>query len=254
MAIMKSIFKLFVFATLLMFCGNVNAQSLLGKLKDTVKKTVNSVASSDNSKSTEEPTEDSATDEAKKTIQWDQIPVYSAQLCNVTDQNGNLVKNADGTQQVRVFLVDQFGNKRSVEAVQAQHKKLSELTTKITAKIGGGAAVGAVTGLLSGKKAKGAAVGAVAGAAVGTLASIGDIKEVKKIKKSLKQQEELIETYAQNFTSEGEPINASADVTSIKGLDLSSDNALSMSAADIKKAVSDASFTTTDDSAWDIDI
>lgn len=251
---MKSVFKLFAFATLLMFCGNANAQGFLGKLKDKVKKTVDNVTSMDNSKSTAKKTEATNTDDAKKTIQWNQIPVYTAQLCNVTDQNGNLVKNADGTQQVRVFLVDQFGNKRSVEAVQAQHKKLSELTTKIVAKIGGGTAIGVATGLLSGKKAKDAAIGGVAGAAAGTLASIDDIQEAKKIKKSLKQQEELIETYAQNFTSEGEPINASADVTSIKGLDLSSDNALSMSAADIKKAVSDASFTTTDDSAWDIDI
>lgn len=186
---------------------------------------------------------DTAAVDSVKSIKWDAIPVYTAQKVVATDANGQPLLNEDGTQQYYVFLVDQFGNKRSAEAVKAQQKKLNEAVMMILAKVGGGALIG---GLVNGGK------GALVGAGVGALASMEDIKMAQLQKKSLKQQKKLLEAYSATFTTEGKPKDASVDLSKVDGLDLKDDNTLSMTTEDIKKELESDSFNTTDDSAWDI--
>ena len=94
----------------------------------------------------------------------------------------------------------------------------------------------------------GALIGGAVGAAAGLALSAKDIKEAKAQKKSLKQQEELIAKYQENFTSEGTPINASVDVAKIEGLEIS--EGVSMTAESLKNELSSESFNSSDDSAW----
>jgi hypothetical protein len=147
------------------------------------------------------------------------------------------------------LLVDQNNNVRSAEAVKEQHKKINKAITRILLKVGAGAAVGVAGGLLASKgKASGGIIGGVAGAAAGLALSAKDIKAAKAQKKSLKEQEELIAKYQENFTSEGTPINASVNVDKIDGLEIN--EGVSMTAEALKKEVSSESFNSSDDSAW----
>lgn len=178
-------------------------------------------------------------------IAWDKVPVFSAQRINMVDANGKPVLLEDGTQDYRVLLVDQFGNKRSPESVKAQIKSINERIVAILAKVGLGAGLGAL---------QNGASGAAIGAATGAVASIDDITMAKKQKKSLNQQKKLLEVYQKNFTEEGKPINAKVDVKKLAGLDLKEDNTLSMTATDIKKELDNENFNSTDTSAWDLGI
>lgn len=234
---MKTLFIKFatIFTVVIIVCSPVSAQGFLKKLV----------------KSTEQTNSDSVSNDTSvvKPLKWDKIPVYHAEKRVVTNPNGTPLKNEDGTPMVRVLLVDQFNNVRSAEAVKAQHKKLNKAIGNILLKVGGGAALGVAGGLLAGKgKAKGALIGGAVGAAAGLALSAKDIKEAKAQKKSLKQQEELIAKYQENFTSEGTPINASVDVAKIEGLEIS--EGVSMTAESLKNELSSESFNSSDDSAW----
>ena len=175
-------------------------------------------------------------------IALDKIPVYTAKIVYEKDENGNPVLNEDGTKKYNVFLFDQFGNQRSAQSVQAQIDIINQRVLAILAKVGLGAGIGALQNGLS---------GAAVGAGMGALASIDDISMAKKQKKSLKQQRQLLAAYKQNFTEEGKPINAKVDPTKLAGLDLKEDNALSMTAADIKKELDSEDFNSTDTSSWE---
>ena len=176
-------------------------------------------------------------------IAWDKIPVFSAQKVYIKDANGNPVLQEDGTADYRVFLVDQFGNKRSAQSVKTQIDIINQRVLAILAKVGLGAGIGALQNGLS---------GAAVGAGMGALASLDDISMAKKQKKSLKQQKLLLAEYQKNFTEEGKPINAKVDTSKLAGLDLKEDNALSMTATDIKKELDSADFNSTDTSGWEI--
>ena len=230
-----------IIAFLVLTSSQVSAQGFMKKLK----KTAESVVSTDSTKS-------ESTDTAEvKPLKWDKIPVYHAEKRVVTDASGQPLKNDDGSPMVRVLLVDQNNNVRSAEAVKEQHKKIHQAVTRILLKVGAGAAVGVAGGLLASKgKATGAIVGGAAGAAAGLALSAKDIKAAKAQKKSLKEQEELIAKYQQNFTTEGTPINASVDVDKIEGLDIS--EGVSMTAESLKTELSSESFNSADDSAWTI--
>lgn len=232
-------------------CNQSYGQSFLKKVANAAKKSVTSVASS--VLGNEDPSSSSdAKEEVKDSINWEKIPVYSVQLVKVTDDNGNVLKNEDGTEVMRVYLVDQDGNKRSKEAVEAQHAKLRKLTNKIVGNVVGDAAIGAAGALLSGKGLKGAAVGAAGGAAVGALFSSKDIAEAKKLKKNLKEQEKLLAEYSKSFTSEGEVVDASVDLSSLSFIDLNADNVASMTSSEIKSLTEDPAFQNADDSSWDL--
>lgn len=239
----------------LLFVSNqsANAQFFkkLGKAIEKTAKTVESTANAldevskaaDATPSTASSLTDSGTAASDSvSIAWDKIPVFSAKRVNMTDENGNPVLLEDGTQDYRVLLVDQFGNKRSAQSVKAQIDIINQRVLAILAKIGLGAGIGALQNGLS---------GAAVGAGMGALASIDDISMAKKQKKSLKQQKILLAEYQKNFTEEGKPINAKVDPTKLEGLDLKEDNALSMTAADIKKELESEDFNSTDTSSWE---
>lgn len=240
----------------MLFVSNqsANAQFFkkLGKAIEKTAKTVESTANAldevskaaDATPSTASSLTDSGTAAASDTVSiaWDKIPVFSAKRVNMTDENGNPVLLEDGTQDYRVLLVDQFGNKRSAQSVKAQIDIINQRVLAILAKVGLGAGIGALQNGLS---------GAAVGASMGALASIDDISMAKKQKKSLKQQKILLAEYQKNFTEEGKPINAKVDPTKLEGLDLKEDNALSMTAADIKKELESEDFNSTDTSSWE---
>lgn len=245
-----------VTVTSILFVNNlsVNAQFFkkLGKAIEKTTKTVESTANAldevskaaDATPSTASSLTDGGTAAASDSVSiaWDKIPVFSAKRVNMTDENGNPVLLEDGTQDYRVLLVDQFGNKRSAQSVKAQIDIINQRVLAILAKVGLGAGIGALQNGLS---------GAAVGAGMGALASIDDISMAKKQKKSLKQQKILLAEYQKNFTEEGKPINAKVDPTKLEGLDLKEDNALSMTAADIKKELESEDFNSTDTSSWE---
>lgn len=222
-----------VTVTSILFVNNlsVNAQFFkkLGKAIEKTAKTVESTANAldevskaaDATPSTASSLTDGGTAAASDSVSiaWDKIPVFSAKRVNMTDENGNPVLLEDGTQDYRVLLVDQFGNKRSAQSVKAQIDIINQRVLAILAKVGLGAGIGALQNGLS---------GAAVGAGMGALASIDDISMAKKQKKSLKQQKILLAEYQKNFTEEGKPINAKVDPTKLEGLDLKEDNALSL--------------------------
>lgn len=245
-----------VTVTSILFVNNlsVNAQFFkkLGKAIEKTAKTVESTANAldevskaaDATPSTASSLTDGGTAAASDSVSiaWDKIPVFSAKRVNMTDENGNPVLLEDGTQDYRVLLVDQFGYKRSAQSVKAQIDIINQRVLAILAKVGLGAGIGALQNGLS---------GAAVGAGMGALASIDDISMAKKQKKSLKQQKILLAEYQKNFTEEGKPINAKVDPTKLEGLDLKEDNALSMTAADIKKELESEDFNSTDTSSWE---
>lgn len=240
----------------MLFVSNqsANAQFFkkLGKAIEKTAKTVESTANAldevskaaDATPSTASSLTDSGTAAASDSVSiaWDKIPVFSAKRVNMTDENGNPVLLEDGTQDYRVLLIDQFGNKRSAQSVKAQIDIINQRVLAILAKVGLGAGIGALQNGLS---------GAAVGAGMGALASIDDISMAKKQKKSLKQQKILLAEYQKNFTEEGKPINAKVDPTKLEGLDLKEDNTLSMTAADIKKELESEDFNSTDTSSWE---
>lgn len=197
--------------------------------------------------------DDSEDNDSVKPLKWDKIPVYSAKKVTLTNEDGTPMLNEDGSPVTRVFLVDQFGNKRSWEAVHEQYRKLDKAITRIVAKVGGGALVGALTGFLVSSdkdKGKGAAIGAVAGAAGGLALSAKDIKEAKAQKKSIKQQKKLLEAYQKAFTAEGTPIDANVDLSNVDGFDFTEGESVSQSAESLKAELASADFNSADDSAW----
>jgi hypothetical protein len=242
---MKNLFvkSLAVLALMAMSTSQVSAQGFLKKLTKSAEKVTSST-----------PADTASTDTAAvKPLKWDMIPVYTAKKVNVTDENGNQLKNEDGTPIVRVFLVDQFGNKRSAEAVKEQHKKINKAIGRILLKIGGGAALGVAGGLLASKgKASGGVIGGVAGAAAGLALSAKDIKQAKAQKKSLKEQEKLVEAYQKAFTAEGTPVDASVNLADVDGIDFTAGDAVSETAESLKAELANTNFNSSDDSSWTI--
>lgn len=240
----------------MLFVSNqsANAQFFkkLGKAIEKTAKTVESTANAldevsqaaDATPSTASSLTDDGTTAASDSVSiaWDKIPVFSAQKVYIKDANGNPVLQEDGTADYRVFLVDQFGNKRSAQSVKTQIDIINQRVLAILAKVGLGAGIGALQNGLS---------GAAVGAGMGALASLDDISMAKKQKKSLKQQKLLLAEYQKNFTEEGKPINAKVDTSKLAGLDLKEDNALSMTATDIKKELDSEGFNSTDTSSWE---
>lgn len=203
------------------------------------------------SKAKTEVADTTAVDSAAATIDWDNIPVYHAQLVNLTDEAGNPLLNEDGTQQTRVMLVDQFGNYRSQAAVDAQRKKLKKYIGNILKKVGIGAATGAAGSLIAGGNIGQTAIAAGAGAVAGAALSAGDFKKARELHKSLKAQDKLMEAYAKNFTNEGEKVDAAANVESIDGLTIDKDAAVSKTAGEIKAIVDSEDFDKPAEGIWD---
>lgn len=230
----SNLMKIVVLA-LMMFAFNqsINAQFFkkLGKAVDkattAVDKTTTALAADANSES--------------EKLNWEKIPVYTAQKVTVVDADGNPVLLEDGTPDIRVFLVDQFGNKRDSTVIKAQFNEINRRLVAILAKVGGGAAVG---GLAKGFK------GALAGATTGALTASSDIEMALKQKKSLVQQNKLLDVYTKNFTVEGKPINAKVDPAKLKGLELDEEKTSSVTKEKLKEELDKESYSSVDESNW----
>lgn len=173
-------------------------------------------------------------DDGKSTIKWAEVPVYTAQKVVETDAEGKAVLNEDGTESYRVFLVDQNGNKRSKEAVDAQVKEINNAVLRITAKVG----VPLLIGILSGKKDV-----AIIGTLTGGLLSIGDIVSAYKLKMSLSKQKKLLKTYSQSFNEEGKPIDATVNAKVLSDLGITESNTVSQSTTDLMKDLAAEGYT-----------
>ena len=118
-------------------------------------------------------------------------------------------------------------------------------------KVGVGAAIGAGTALLSGGNKKDAIKGGVAGGAAGAIYSAEDIAYAQAMKKSLKEQKKMFDAYCKNFTDEGLPVDAKADISKLTGLDLEKTEVVSTTTSKLLAELSSESFNSTDTSAWD---
>ena len=195
----------------------------------------------------------------KKKFDWKTVPVFTTQVVLLTDDDGNPILNEDGTQQRRVFLVDQFGNRRSKESVSAQHKAITKAMARISGKVGLGAVLGGLAGYgvakLQGKSDKDALGDAAVTATVGALAGYSFTDEDRAIakaqKSSLKEQEKMIKTYQKTFTDEGTPVDASVDLSNVNGIDFTKGEPVSLAANDVKKELESEAFNNTDTSTWE---
>lgn len=238
--------SLFVLFGSLFVCTQASAQGFLKKIQSVTEK-VSQITGT----STTTEQQSTAAADTVQSIKWDSIPKYSVVKYIETDPaTGEQLKNEDGTVKYRMFLIDQFGNKRSAESVAAQQAKVKQAVTAIITKVVGGSALGALSGFVQGN-AKDAAVGGAVGAGAGIIASVDDIKQAKIWKKVLKQQEKLLAAYQKNYNEEGEPKDASVDPSTIKDLEFNEKNTVSSSTDEIKKEIESTNFTTTDDSAFD---
>ncbi|MBO6144715.1 MAG: hypothetical protein J6O54_05625 [Prevotella sp.] len=195
-------------AMLFAFGSQAQAQGFFKKLSK--------AASAVTGTSTEAEAKDSASTDSVKALKWEEIPKYEIKEVVARNSDGSIAKNEDGTEMKSYQLVDQFGNVRSAAAVKEQQKKINKAIGNILLKVGAGAAVGVAGGLLASKgKAAGGIVGGVAGAAAGLALSAKDIKKAKELKKSMKEQEELLAQYEKNFTAEGQPVAADASTMAV---------------------------------------
>src|SRR5574344_2303855 len=196
-----------------------------------------------------------ANDSAK--VDLNKVPVYHAEKIVKLDEAGNQMKNDDGTLQYRVFLVDQFGNIRSAEAVKKQQAKVRKLVATVVGKVGLGALAGVGLKLASNaiekkkQKAEDLVVAGVAGAATGLAWGASDIAKAKELKKSLKAQEKLGKEYQKSFTDDGEPRSAEVNMDNVAGIEIV-DNNVSKSAEEVKSILDSGDFSEPDDSAWEI--
>ena len=225
----------FVAATLVLSVSQVSAQKFL---KNVAK------AASAVTQTAETTTAEATDDSTAKKLNLD-IPIYHVEVFAETDTNGEPLKNEDGTPIERYLLVDQNGNIRSAEAVAAQHKTINKCFGNILAKVGGGAALGALTG---GTK------GAVAGAVAGLVLSPSDILKIKNHMKSLKQQKKLLEAYQQNFTNEGLPVDAKADVSNIKDLAINKNETATKTQEELDALLASEDYKTASANDWDFDV
>lgn len=255
---MKTFIYKWLFTLLLLSISIVSAdaQGILSKVSKALSKgTETSKTTTSSSLTDGDGVADTSTAEEDSTsIDWDAIPIYHLQVINEANDDGTPMLNPDGTPVTRVLLVDQFGNYRSQEAVEAQRKALKKYINQIIAKVGGGAALGAVTGLIAGgkkNKVGAAAIGAGAGAVAGALLSLSDIKRARAMNKSLKEQDKLMEVYRKNFTNEGEKVDAAANIDNIEGLTLDKESAVSKTASEIKDLVKSDTFNTPEVGIWD---
>jgi len=210
----STIIKLTLSLAVLGYCNTALAQGFLKKLTSAV---------------TETATEQTDTTTVKDRIKESDIPSYSCQKVYETDDQGNRLKNEDGTDKYRVFLVDKEGKKVSPEAVAAQNKQINQAILKIAAKVGISAGIGTLSG--GGK-------GALIGIATGLGLSVNDIILCVKLKKQSNKQKKAIEAYRKSFDEEGNPIAAEIDKKTLKELDLNEDNSLTESTTKIKEELS----------------
>lgn len=164
------------------------------------------------------------------------IPAYTAQKVYVLDENGQRIKNEDGTDKYIVELIrTSDGARVSPEVAEAQSKQINQAILAIAAK--------AATATLTGGLTKGVE-GALMGLAVGLGLSVNDIYLVVKLKKDINKQKKALEAYKKSFDEEGNPTTAKVDSKTIKTLGISDDNAVEKTTAQIQEELSKPEYST----------
>ena len=205
--ILKSIYIL----ALMAFCATgASAQGFLKKLKKAAETVQGVVGGGEqNADSTAAAAEDTIS--AKQLIET--MPSYRVVEVVETDENGDTVRNEDQTIRKTYRLVDQNGTVCDPSTARKHLKAALKSGGAIVAKVGIGAGVGLLGGLASGGSKKDKLLGAGIGAAAGLLASADDIKELKKQLKLRKECLRVIAQYQKDFTEEGLPVDANADLS-----------------------------------------
>lgn len=194
---------------LMAFCvTGVSAQGFLKKLKKAAE-TVSVTGTGETADTTAVAPEDSIS--AKDYLA--NLPSYRVVQMVETDENGDTIRNEDQTIRYTYRVYDQ--NDKVCDPNTAKKHLAAALKSggAILLKMGVGAAAGALTAKAAGGSKKKAWLGAGIGAVTGLLASAGDVKEIKKQMKLRKEYLRLIEQYQQDFTAEGLPVDANADLS-----------------------------------------
>lgn len=148
------------------------------------------------------------------------LPSYRVVQMIETGENGDTLRNEDGTIRYKYLVYDQ--NNKACDANTAKKHLASALKSggAILLKMGVGAAAGALTAKAAGGSKKKAWLGAGIGAAAGLLASAGDIKEIKKQMKLRRGYLKAIEDYQKTFNDEGFPLDANADLSAYEDCEI----------------------------------
>lgn len=86
--------------------------------------------------------------------------------------------------------------------------------------------------------------GALEGLAVGLGLSVADLYTVIALKKDSNKQKKALELYRKSFDEEGKPLKATVDSKTLKELNISDDNAVSKSTAQIEKEINSDAYKT----------
>lgn len=204
--ILKSVCAL----ALIAFCAtSASAQSFLKKLEKATE-TVQAITGSE--EKTETPADTSTVDISAKDL-IATMPIYSVVEVVETDANGDTIRNEDQTVRKTYRLVDQNGTVCDPNTARKHLKAAMKSGAIILGKVGVGAAAGALTAKGMGGSKKKAWLSAGIGAALGAAAAADDIKELKKQLKIRKQCLSVIAQYQKDFTEEGVPVDANADLS-----------------------------------------
>lgn len=187
-----------------------NVLNSAAQLTDTIPSTATAVSNLTSASSSS-----SSADSAKtRSVLLDETISYTAKVTYKTDENGDTLKNDDGTLKKFVYIYDSNGN--AVDATTAKKMVSSRLKAywAIIGKVTGGAAIGVASAFLGGNK-KDALEAGLAGGLAGLALSGDDMSKVKKLNKQLKKYREVIDDYQSNFNDEGTPKDASVDLAKI---------------------------------------
>lgn len=205
--ILKSVCAL----ALVAFCAtSASAQGFLNKLKKAAE-TVQSVTGGGEESAS---TSDSNTVDSISTKELiATMPVYSVVEVVEIDAKGDTIRNEDQTVRKTYRLVDQNGTVCDPNTARKHLKAAMKSGAAVLAKVGVGAATGVLTAKSSGGSKKKAWLGAGIGTAMGLLSASSDIKELKDQLKLRKQCLRVIAQYQKDFTEEGVPVDANADLS-----------------------------------------
>lgn len=163
----------------------------------------------------------------------DNAPHYTVKKVYETAENGDTLRNDDGTIRAHYLVFDKDDKVCDANTAQKMINSRLKAYGAIIAKVGGGAALGVAAGLLS-KNKKAALTGGLTGALAGLALSSGDMKKIKELNKSLKEYKATLAAYQKTFTEEGLPIDATVDLSNVDGIDFTKADELTKEAAEVK--------------------
>lgn len=163
----------------------------------------------------------------------DNAPHYTVKKVYETAENGDTLRNDDGTIRAHYLVFDKDDKVCDANTAQKMINSRLKAYGAIIAKVGGGAALGVAAGLLS-KDKKAALTGGLTGALAGLALSSGDMKKIKELNKSLKAYKATLAAYQKTFTEEGLPIDATVDLSNVDGIDFTKADELTKEAAEVK--------------------